>query len=148
MGIHEPDLAAERSSRLRTLKERLRPAMVDNRLVHQPRAVRKEEVLTNEAQVFARLGLREQAANHALCHRQERIGEARFLVARMQQELRLAAFRPEHAIAGDDSVANEMRVEVLAHGGSERVELLGALGPPFRQSKDLGVAAKLLVKEN
>src|SRR5580700_6168707 len=112
MRIHEPDFAAEKRSRFRTLKECLRPTMIGDRLVHQPRAVGKEEMLTNEAQVFARLDLSEHTADHALRHRQERIGEARFLVARMQQELRLATFRPEHAVAGDDSLANEMRVEV------------------------------------
>src|ERR1700677_1214795 len=98
-------------------------------------------MLANEAQVLARLGLGEHAADHALRHRQERIGEARFLVARMKQKLGLAAFWPEYAIAGDDSVANEMCVEVLAHSGGERVELLGPFWRAFRLTKDRGVAA-------
>ena len=74
------------------------------------------------------------------------IGETRLLVARMQQELGLAAFWPEHAIAGDNSVANEMSVEVLAHRRGKRVELLGPLRRALRLTKDLGVAAKLLVE--
>src|ERR1700683_4175920 len=105
-------------------------------------------MLADEAPVLSRLGLREQAANHALRHRQERIGEARFPIAWVQQELRLAAFRLEHAIAGDDSVTNEISVEVLAHRGRERVELLGAFWRTFGLTKDRRVAAQLLVKEN
>src|SRR6202161_1916976 len=139
MRIHEPDLAAEKRSRFRPLKERLRPTMIDDRLVHEPRAVGKQEVLADEAQVLSRLGLGEQAADHALRHRQERIGEPRFPIARMKQKLGLAAFWPEHAIAGDDSIANEMRVEVFAYRHGEHIELLGALGRAFRLTKDLGV---------
>src|ERR1700733_1539753 len=148
MRIHEPDFAAEKRSRFRPLKERLWSPVIDDRPVHQPRAVRKKKMLANEPQVLARLGLGEQAANHALRHRQQRIGEARFLIAWVQQELGLATFRPEHAIAGDDSIAKKIGVEVLAHRGRERVELLGALGCALRLTKDFGVAAELLVKES
>ena len=47
------------------------------------------------------------------------------LFAAVEQQLGLAAFRPEYAIAGDDSVANEIRIEVLAHRSRKRVERLG-----------------------
>ena len=70
------------------------------------------------------------------------------LIARMQQELRLAALGPEHAIAGDHSIANEMRVEVLAHRGRKRVERLRLLRRALRPAQDFGVSAKLLVEEN
>ena len=98
--------------------------------------------------VPARLGLGEQAADHALRHRQERISEARLFVARMQQEIGLAPLGPEHAIAGDDPVADEISVEVLAHRGGKRVELLRLLWRALRLTKDFGVPAKLLVEQN
>ncbi len=66
-------------------------------------------MLADEAQVLARLRLREQAADDALRHRQQRVGETRLLIAWMKQKVGLAAFRPEHAIAGDNAVADEVR---------------------------------------
>src|SRR5690349_5725774 len=105
-------------------------------------------MLAYDAQVLARLGLGEDAADHALRHRQERVGKTRFLVAWMKQKLRLAAFRLKHAISGDHAVTNEMRVEILAHGSRERIERLGFARWALGSAKDFCVAAKLLVKEN
>src|ERR1700751_1345164 len=66
----------------------------------------------------------------------------------MEQELWLATLGPEHAIPGDHSIPNKISIEVLADRGGERVELLGSLRRALRLTKELCVAAKLLVNEN
>ena len=99
-------------------------------------------------EVPARLRLGKHATDHALRHRQEREGEPGLSVAWMQQKLGLPAFGPEHAIAGDHSVADEESVEVLAYRSGKRVELLGPPRRALRMAKDFGVAAKLLVEQN
>ena len=71
-------------------------------------------------------------------------GEACPLVARMQHELRQAAFRSEYAIAGHYAVANQKAVEVLAHRRGEGVELLRPFRAGARRaegSRRIGAAA-------
>src|ERR1700722_1311506 len=122
MRVHEPNFAAEKGSRFRPLKKCLRAAVIGDRLIHQPCAVRKKQMFADEAQVLARLSLSEQAPDNALRHRQERVGETCLRIAWVEQKIGLAAFRPEYAIAGYPSVANKISVEVLAHRSRKRVE--------------------------
>ena len=83
-------------------------------------------------------------ADDALRHRQERVSEPGLLVAWMKQEFRLAALRPEHAIAGDDPIANEIGVEVLAHRRGSASNSLACLAraSPGAGSRHSGEAAR------
>ena len=72
-------------------------------------------MLSDEAEVVARLLRREQSADDGLRHGKQGIGEAGPMVAGMKQQLGQAALGPEHAVAGDRAVANQKAVEILAH---------------------------------
>ena len=101
----------------------LRPAAVGDRPVHQPHAVREEQVLADEREMMLRLLGGEEAADDAAGHRQQRVAEPGAGVARVEQQLGLAPARVEERIAGDGAVAHEVAVEVRAHRRRERVEL-------------------------
>ena len=144
--VHEPDLSAEEGRQLRPSKHGLRAPMIGERPVHQPRAVRKQQMLADEGEMAIGLRRREEPADDRLGHRDQGEREPCPIVARMKEQLRRAALRLERAVAGDDAVADQKAIEVLSHGGGERVVLSGRLGAPDAP-QDFGVATKLLIKQ-
>src|SRR5215470_8512688 len=88
MHIHKPDFAAEERRRFRASENCFGPPMVRDWPIHQARAVRKQEMLSNEVEVALRLFRSEQPPNDSPRHRQQRKGEARPIVAWMKQQLR------------------------------------------------------------
>src|SRR5208282_6234739 len=104
-------------------------------------------VLVDDAKMAPRLFFAEDPSDDPLCHRQQREGEARDLVAWVKQQLRQAAFGAEHAIARHYVIANQKTVEVLAHRGREGFEFLRLSQGAPGVTKDRGVAAQLLVEK-
>ena len=101
--------------------------MIGDGLVHQSRAVRKQQMLANDAQMMSRLLGCEQPRDDAARHRQQRIPKPGPDVGRMEQELRRIACRREQAIPGDRSVADEETIEVAAHCQREAAQLFGGV---------------------
>ena len=104
-------------------------------------------MLSDQAEMAPRLLFREDSADYALGHGQQRKGKTRLLVAWMKQKLRRAALGAEHAVARHDAVANQKAVEVLAHGRREGIVFLRLLARTPGTMEDFSVAAKLLIEK-
>ena len=107
MDIHQTDLAPEVRRRFGASEYPLRTSLICDGSVDQSRAIWKQQVLANDAQMMLRLFGGEQSRDDASRHRQERIPETRADVGRMQQELGRIASGDEHRVSRDRSIAHE-----------------------------------------
>lgn len=89
---------------------------------------------------------REQAADHRLRHRDQRIMQARARILWMQKQFDAVMARIEDAITGNDAVTHQEPVEIGAHGDRSRLKRLRFLIAAGKR-QDIGVAHQLLVKK-
>ena len=96
----------KKDARFRAPEDGLRAAVIGDGPVDQSGAVREQQMLADEPKMMLRLLRREQSADDAAGHRQQRIFKTRARVAWMQQQLGPSTAGLEKAIAGNRIVAD------------------------------------------
>ena len=111
MHVHQPDLATEIGAALGALEERLQPAPVAQRAVHQAGAIGTLQVALDQIQMMLGLLPGKHPADHAAIHWQEAVVDAGPRIGRVEQHLESLVFS-DQAIASDYFVLHEVTLEV------------------------------------
>src|SRR5437016_6251442 len=103
MDVHQTDLAPEVRRGFGAPEYSLEAAVIRDGSVDQSRAIWKQQVLANDAQMILRLFGGEQSRDDTSRHREQRVLKTRAYVGWMQQELRRIASGLEHRVSRDRS---------------------------------------------